>query len=131
MRHTTTDHEGNTMISLTKAAADQIRAAAANSDAEGMALRLAAKVNAAGMLEFGMGFDQERENDTIHESWGITLLISKHSAPYLEDVTLDFTEVAPGQMSFVFFKPGSEAPSDTGCGSGCGSGGGCGSGSCG
>ncbi|MCX7673332.1 MAG: iron-sulfur cluster assembly accessory protein [Thiobacillaceae bacterium] len=119
------------MISLTKAAADQIRAAAANSDAEGMALRLAAKVNAAGMLEFGMGFDQERENDTIHESWGITLLISKHSAPYLEDVTLDFTEVAPGQMSFVFFKPGSEAPSDTGCGSGCGSGGGCGSGSCG
>lgn len=123
------------MISLTKEAAEQIRLAAANSDAQGMALRLAAKVNDAGMLEFGMGFDQERENDAIHESWGITLLISKHSAPYLQDVTLDFTEIAPGQKSFVFLKPGSEEPADGGgCGSGgCGStagGGGCGSGGC-
>lgn len=123
------------MISLTKAAAEQIRLAAANSDAQGMALRLAAKVNEAGMLEFGMGFDQERENDAVHESWGITLLISKHSAPYLQDVTLDFTEIAPGQKSFVFMKPGSEEPAGGGgCGSGgCGStsaGGGCGSGGC-
>lgn len=128
------------MISLTKEAAEQIRKAAENSDAQGMGLRLAAKVNEAGMLEFGMGFDQERENDTVHESWGITLLVSKHSAPYLQDVTLDFTEIAPGQQSFVFMKPGSEEPSGGGggCGSGgCGSGGGgsgaggCGSGGCG
>lgn len=121
------------MISLTKEAAEQIRLAAANSDAQGMALRLAARVNEAGMLEFGMGFDQERENDAIHESWGITLLISKHSAPYLQDVTLDFTEIAPGQKSFVFMKPGTEEPSGGGgCGSGgCGSGGGGGGGGCG
>jgi iron-sulfur cluster assembly protein len=124
------------MISLTKKAAEQIRMAAQNSDAQGMGLRLAAKVNEAGMLEFGMGFDQERENDAVHESWGITLLVSKHSAPYLQDVTLDFAEIAPGQQSFVFMKPAAEAPSDGGggCGSGgCGSGstsGGCGSGGC-
>lgn len=128
------------MISLTKEAAEQIRKAAVNSDAQGMGLRLAAKVNEAGMLEFGMGFDQERENDAVHESWGITLLVSKHSAPYLQDVTLDFTEIAPGQHSFVFMKPGADEPSagGGGCGSGgCGSGGGgsaaggCGSRGCG
>lgn len=121
------------MISLTKQAAEQIRLAAENSDAQGMGLRLAAKVNEAGMLEFGMGFDQERENDAVHESWGITLLVSKHSAPYLQDVTLDFTEIAPGQQSFVFMKPGTEESSGGGCGSGgCGSGSsGCGSGGCG
>ncbi len=120
------------MISLTKEAAEQIRRAAELSDAQDMGLRLAAKVNEAGMLEFGMGFDHERENDSVQESWGITLLISKHSAPYLEDVTLDFTEIAPGQMSFVFLKPGAEAPSGGGCGSGgCGSAGnGCGSSGC-
>jgi iron-sulfur cluster assembly protein len=123
------------MISLTKEAAEQIRLAAEKSDAQGMGLRLAAKVNDAGMLEFGMGFDQERENDAVHESWGITLLVSKHSAPYLQDVTLDFAEIAPGQRSFVFMKPGSEEPSSGGCGSGgCGSAsggaGGCGSGGC-
>ncbi len=124
------------MINLTKEAADMIRQAAENSDAQGLGLRLAAKVNDAGMMEFGMGFDQERENDAVHESWGITLLVSKHSAPYLQDVTLDYTEVAPGQQSFVFMKPGAEEPSGGGggCGSGgCGSGGGggCGSGGCG
>ncbi len=123
------------MISLTKAAAEQIRLAAENSDAQGMALRLAAKVNEAGMLEFGMGFDHERENDAVHESWGITLLISKHSAPYLEDVTLDFAEVAPGQYRFVFMKPSASDTPSGGCGSGCGSAqggqGGCGSGGCG
>lgn len=126
------------MISLTKKAAEQIRMAAENSDAQGLGLRLAAKVNEAGMLEFGMGFDQERENDAVHESWGITLLVSGHSAPYLQDVTLDFTEIAPGQQSFVFMKPGAEEPTGGGCG-GCGSGGsgsgssagGCGSGGCG
>jgi len=70
----------------------------------------------------------------VHESWGITLLVSKHSAPYLQDVTLDFTEIAPGQQSFVFLKPGAEEASGGGCGSGgcgSGSGGGCGSGGCG
>lgn len=130
------------MISLTKEAAEQIRQAAQNNDAGGLGLRVAAKVNDAGMLEFGMGFDQERENDAVHESWGVTLLVSKHSAAYLQDVTLDFTEVAPGQQSFVFMKPGSEEQSGGGCGSGgssggssaggCGSGagGGCGSGGC-
>lgn len=130
------------MINLTKNAAEMIRQAADQSDAKDMGLRVAAKVNDAGMLEFGMGFDQERENDAISESWGITLLVSAHSAPYLNDVTIDFGEVSPGQQSFVFMKPGAEPPEGSGsggcgsggCGSGSGgsgSGGGCGSGGCG
>jgi len=114
------------MISITQAAAEQIRQAAVQSGAQDMALRVAAKVNPAGMLEFGMGFDNERENDQIVESWGMNILISRHSADLLADVTLDFTEVAPGEMSFVFMKPGSGGE---GCGSG--EGGGCGSGGCG
>ncbi len=116
------------MISLTKTAAEQIRQAAENAEAGNMALRIAAKVNPAGMLEFGMGFDDERSDDTLVESWGVTLLINKHSIPLLDDVTLDFGEVSPGQNSFIFMKP--EAEGGGGCGSGgCGSGG-CGSGGC-
>jgi iron-sulfur cluster assembly protein len=119
------------MISITQAAAEQIRAAAQQSQAEDMALRIAAKVNPAGILEFGLGFDNERTDDTQVESWGVTLLISKHSAELLDDVTIDFAEVAPGQQSFIFMKPGMAAPDGAGCGSGgCGSGG-CGSGGCG
>ncbi|MEW5787569.1 MAG: iron-sulfur cluster biosynthesis family protein [Pseudomonadota bacterium] len=115
------------MISLTKEAADQIRSAAEQSGAGNMALRVAARVNDAGMLEFGMGFDDERNNDAAVDVWGVTLLVNAQSAPYLDDVTIDFQEVSPGQARFVFMK------ASAGCGTGgCGSsGGGCGSGGCG
>lgn len=120
------------MISLTQAAVAQIRAAASQSGAENMALRIAARINEEGMLEFGMGFDEERSNDSIIDSWGLTVLVNAQSAPLLQDVVLDFGEVAPGQMSFIFSKPGMESPSGGGCGTGggCGSSG-CGGGSCG
>ena len=118
----------HTMISLTKTAAEQIRQAAQNSEAGRLGLRVAARVNDAGMLEFGMGFDEERSNDAITESWGITLLVNAQSAPLLQDVTIDFTEVSPGQPSFVFLMPGTEGG---GCGSTGGEGGGCGKNGCG
>ncbi|MEW5892990.1 MAG: iron-sulfur cluster biosynthesis family protein [Pseudomonadota bacterium] len=118
------------MITVTKAAAEQIRQAAVQNDSENMGLRIAAKVNQEGMLEIGMGFDQERSNDSVSDHWGITVLINAQSAPYLNEVTLDFAEVAPGQMGFVFSMPEPEGGGG-GCGSGgCGSGG-CGSGGCG
>ncbi len=116
------------MISLTKQAAEQIRASAAESGADNLGLRIAARVNDAGMLEFGMGFDEERSNDSAVDSWGVTLLINAQSKPYLDDVTIDFAEVNPGESRFVFSKASSGGGCGTGgCGSGgCGSGGGCG-----
>ena len=119
------------MISLTKQAAEQIRAAAAQSGAENLALRIAARVNDAGMLEFGMGFDEERSNDAAVDSWGVTLLINAQSKPYLDDVTIDFAEVTPGESRFVFSKASAGGCGSGGCGSGgCGSGG-CSAGGCG
>ena len=116
------------MISLTKEAAAQVRASAQESGADAtMALRIAARVNQAGMLEFGMGFDDERSNDTLVDSWGVTLLVNAESAPMLDDVTIDFSEVAPGEHRFVFMKASAQGG---GCGTG-GGGGGCGSGGCG
>lgn len=114
------------MITLTKNAAAQITESARQAGAENMGLRIAAKVNDAGMLEFGMGFDDERTNDTLVESYGVTLLVHPTSADYLNGVTIDFTEVAPGESRFVFMMP----HQDGGCGSS-GGGGGCGSGGCG
>lgn len=115
------------MISLTKEAAAQILASAKEADAENMALRVAARINDAGMMEFGMGFDDERSNDSVVDSWGVTLLVNAQSAPMLDDVTIDFSEVSPGESRFVFMK----ASAAGGCGTGGGGGGGCGSGGCG
>lgn len=120
------------MISLTKEAAAQIRVAAEQSGAANMGLRVAARINDAGMMEFGMGFDDERSNDAAVDSWGVTLLINAQSAPMLDDVTIDFTEVSPGESRFVFMKASASScgTSSGGNGGGCGSGG-CGSGGCG
>lgn len=116
------------MINVTKEAAEQIRQAATQNESENLGLRIAAKVNDEGMLEIGMGFDQERSNDSVNEAWGVTILVNAQSAPYLQEVTLDFAEVSPGQMGFVFTMP---EPQGGGCGSNSGGGGGCGSGGCG
>ena len=119
------------MINLTPSAAAQIAEATKQAGADNMALRIAARVNDAGMLEFGMGFDEERNNDTTVESNGVTLLVNGSSAQYLEGITIDYTEVAPGESRFVFMMPNQGGGGGGGCGSGgCGSGG-CGSGSCG
>ncbi|TCS73879.1 iron-sulfur cluster assembly protein [Sulfuritortus calidifontis] len=122
------------MITVTKAAAEQIRQAATQNDSENLGLRIAAKVNDEGMLEIGMGFDQERSNDSVSDQWGVTVLVNAQSAPYLNEITLDFGEVSPGQMGFVFSMPepqgGGGSCGSSGGGGGCGSGG-CGSGGCG
>ncbi len=119
------------MISLTKVAAEQIAQAARESGAENMALRIAARLNEAGMLEFGLGFDEERDNDSRLESYGVTLLVHPSSAEYLQGVTIDYAESAPGEAHFIFMMPNQGGDEGGGCGSGGCSSGGCGSGGCG
>lgn len=112
------------MLSLTENAAEQVRQAAQQSGADDLALRIAARVNDAGMIEFGLGFDEAVDGDIVVEAHGVKVVVAPSSQSLLQDVTLDFNEVAPGQSSFVFLKPGSGGCGSGGCGS-CGSG--CGS----
>jgi iron-sulfur cluster assembly protein len=114
------------MFQVTSAAAEQIRNAAEAQDDE-PSLRVAAKVDDDGALVYGMGFDEERENDIIIQCEGVTLLISPRSLEYLDEATLDFVELKPGEFQFVFMNPKEGACSGNTDGpSGCGScGGGC------
>ena len=117
------------MFSLTKEAANQIRAAAQNANAAEMALRVAAIRGADGEIEFTMGFDEGNENDTELAMAGVKILISKHSAPLLDTIELDFVELTPGEFNFIFV-PSVVAETAKPAGGGCGTGG-CGSGGCG
>lgn len=111
------------MFTLSPAAAEQIiRAAAEQPDSRPM-LRVAAKVDEAdGELVYGMGFDDEREDDLVLDGGGVGILISPHSQPLLENTTLDFTEVQPGEFQFIF-RGGCTAPATVkscgSCGGGC------------
>jgi len=114
------------MFQVTAAAAEQIKIAAEAQDEEPL-LRVAAKVEDDGELVYGMGFDEERENDVIIDCQGISILISPRSQELLDEATLDFVELRPGEFQFVFLNPKdggcSSRPDSQGscgpCGGGC------------
>ncbi|MBI5276746.1 MAG: hypothetical protein HY854_09825 [Burkholderiales bacterium] len=109
---------------MTSAAAGEILAAAARSGAEGMGLRIAAKATGDGGLAFGMGFDEPAPQDQVLAFGALKVLIAASSAPWLDDVLLDFDEAGLGQGNFVFVP--SEQAAAAGCATaaaGCGSGG--------
>ncbi len=112
------------MFMLSPAASAEIRAATGRSGADGLALRVAARVEDDGSLAFGMGFDEQREGDLPLEIDGVQLLIGQPSQALLDDAMLDFVEIEPGQRGFVCVpQPGvATEPPGKGCGSGgCGS----------
>jgi iron-sulfur cluster assembly protein len=116
------------MFTLTPTAAEQIaRAAGEQPDSRGPGvlpmLRVAAKLDEDdGELVYGMGFDEEREDDLVLDAAGLAILISPRSQPLLENTTLDFTEVQPGEFQFIF-RSGCTSPEPKkgcgGCGGGC------------
>ena len=116
------------MFRLTPAAATQIMGCAEAQNDEPR-LRIAAKIDEDGERVYGIGFDEERENDLVLECEGITILISPRSQDLLAGTTLDFVELHPGEFQFIFINPdepdqcaGRQQPS--GCSS-CGSKGSC------
>ena len=98
------------MIKITDSAAEQIRAVSNNPDVFGMVLRVAAYQEDDGHVNFAMGFDHEREADEQLICNNVEILIAASSTPYLQGVTLDYVEMSPGDMRFIFIPPLSAEP---------------------
>ncbi len=113
------------MFTVTPAAAEQIlRAAAQQTEGEQQSkLRVAAKLGGQGDILYGMGFDDEREEDVVLDCEGVDVLIAPPSLALLDGATLDFVEINAGEYQFIFINPNERQ----GCGSSCG---GCGGGHC-
>src|SRR4030065_1127782 len=93
------------MITITPQAAAQIRKASEQSDAEDMYLRIAAKREDDGVIEYAMGFDDMGGQDQIYTSEGIDVLISESCKELLRGATVDFVEISAGQHEFIFVNP--------------------------
>ncbi len=113
------------MISITAPAAKQIRQSARESGAGEMGLRLAAKQAADGSIEYGMGFDESREEDLLFTQHGVTIFFAPEYGPLLKGTEIDFDELTPGQgdYHFIFLNPNDPHfvppnPNATACGSG-------------
>jgi iron-sulfur cluster assembly protein len=90
------------MITITQAAAEQIRKSATESGLETPVLRIAAQVAADGSIDFGMGFDQSRSGDTATQVDGIDLVVAARSLELVEGARIDFVEIEPGDFRFIF-----------------------------
>lgn len=93
------------MFKVTPAAAEQVLAAAQQSGAEGMALRLAAKTRQDGSIDYVMGFDEGTEDDIRFTSEGVQLVIAPEYVPLLDQAVMDFVEIDDGSRQFVFLNP--------------------------
>jgi len=91
---------------VTPQAAEQIKSAAQQGEvAAEPTLRIAARSLPDGSIDYGMGFDEQREFDFELVSHGVNILIGPSSRALLEGVTLDFVELEPGQFHFIFIPP--------------------------
>jgi iron-sulfur cluster assembly protein len=93
------------MITVTPQAAEQILKSAQQAGAGGASLRLAARLDDKGVIEYGMGFDDKAEGDVAFAVGAISLLVSQGSVELLTGATLDYVEINPGEPRFIFINP--------------------------
>ncbi|MCC7327448.1 MAG: hypothetical protein IT521_11665 [Burkholderiales bacterium] len=98
------------MITVTPSAAQQIRIAATQADADELGLRIAARRDADGSLHYAMGFDEARGDDRVVTCEGIALVVSPGETVLLDGMTLDYVEFEPGDFRFIFINPNDVAP---------------------
>jgi len=92
------------MFQFTDSAAEHIKLTAAQANGQPV-LRVAAKTNSDGSIEYGMGFDDASEGDVEIKNNDATVIIDAMSIEILEDTTLDYVEIEPGQYNFIFMNP--------------------------
>jgi len=93
------------MITITPAAAAQIKLSAEQGKTEGMSLRIAASRNDDNSIHYGMGFDDSKEDDVTVPADDIEIIVSASSAELLKDTTIDFVELEPNKFQFIFMNP--------------------------
>ncbi len=93
------------MMTITENAARQILAAAEQSGAQGLALRIAARRKPDGSIDYAMGFDQPDDRDTQIHAHGVEIVVPPTSTELLSEAILDYVELAPGDFQFIFMNP--------------------------
>jgi len=97
------------MITVTPRAAEQIGRQVREAGHPGLGLRVAARRGEQGSIEYGMGFDDPAEDDVKVAAGDIVLLVSPACEQLLSGATLDYVELNPGEMRFIFLNPNDPA----------------------
>jgi len=94
------------LITLTPRAIEQVKHAIIDGGIEeGMGLRLAAKPDGKGSIDYALGFDNPNPEDFRVDCDGVEVYVSPLSEEVLEGTVVDFGEISPGNERFIFMNP--------------------------
>lgn len=101
------------MLSFTDKSIAQIRRLETEKAKEGQLLRIFVDTGGCSGFEYGMSFDEKKEEDKVLESNGVSFLIDETSLVYLNGSVVDFDDGLNGK-GFDIQNP--NANSTCGCG---------------
>lgn len=82
----------DTSINLTENAVGEIRLLLAKVENAGKNLRLYIEQGGCSGMQYGMVFDEKRDDDLITEKNGVSVLVDPISANYLRGAVVDFSD---------------------------------------
>lgn len=84
-------------VRLTESAANQVRSMIAEqSENVGKTLRVYVESGGCSGMQYGMVFDEKRENDLSGEFFGVSVLVDPVSADYLRGSVVDYVDALTG-----------------------------------
>lgn len=93
------------IITFSPAAIAQIKTNTQESEHGSMALRIAAAMAPDETVNYGMGFDEVKEDDVQFSHEGINFIIAPDCVELLHGAHIDFVEIEEGQHHFIFLNP--------------------------
>src|SRR5438093_12278174 len=89
--------ENDVIVSLTESAAQQVKVLLADEKENGgKALRVFVEGGGCSGMQYGMVFDERRDDDFRAESNGVAVLVDPFSANYLRGAVVDFNDELNG-----------------------------------
>ena len=94
---TNTASQVESVVSLTESAANQVRSLLTGQpENAGRTLRVYVEGGGCSGMQYGMVFDEKREDDLRAEFFGVSVLIDPFSADYLRGAVIDFVDGLTG-----------------------------------
>ena len=80
------------VVSITQSAADHVREMLQQPENAGKALRVYVEDGGCSGMQYGLVFDQKRDDDLISDCFGLEVLVDRFSADYLNGAVVDYVD---------------------------------------
>ncbi len=79
-------------MSITQSAADHVREMLQQPENAGKNLRVYVEDGGCSGMQYGLVFDEKRDDDLVHDSYGVQVLVDRFSADYLNGALVDYVD---------------------------------------